>query len=37
MEVRVKVNKKGIIAIPKAIREEVGIREGDIIVMRVGG
>ena len=37
MEVRVKVNKKGMIVIPKAIREEVGIKESDIVVMRVEG
>ena len=35
MEIRVRVNKKGIIVIPKAIREGVGIRESDIVVMRV--
>lgn len=37
MEVRVKVYKKGIIVIPKAIREEVRINEGDIVKMRVEG
>ncbi|AWS00345.1 AbrB/MazE/SpoVT family DNA-binding domain-containing protein [Metallosphaera hakonensis] len=32
---RVKVYKKGIIVIPKEIRETVGIKEGDIIELTV--
>ncbi|AAK43229.1 AbrB/MazE/SpoVT family DNA-binding domain-containing protein [Saccharolobus solfataricus] len=34
---RVKVYKKGIIVIPKEIREKLGIKEGDIIELIVNG
>ncbi|MCH4816800.1 MAG: AbrB/MazE/SpoVT family DNA-binding domain-containing protein [Saccharolobus sp.] len=34
---RVKVYKKGIIVIPKEIREKLGIKEGDIIELVVNG
>jgi AbrB family looped-hinge helix DNA binding protein len=37
MEVRAKVGKKGIIVIPKAIREEAGLKEGDVIIVKVEG
>lgn len=32
-----RVLKKGIVVIPKALREEVGIKEGDLIVIRRTG
>ncbi len=32
-----RVLKKGIVVIPKALRKEVGIKEGDLIVMRRAG
>ncbi|QGA55260.1 AbrB/MazE/SpoVT family DNA-binding domain-containing protein [Sulfolobus sp. E5-1-F] len=34
---KVKVYKKGIIVIPKEIREKLGIKEGDIIELVVNG
>ncbi|BAB67297.1 AbrB/MazE/SpoVT family DNA-binding domain-containing protein [Sulfurisphaera tokodaii] len=34
---RVKVYKKGIIVIPKEIREKIGIKEGDILELTVNG
>jgi AbrB family looped-hinge helix DNA binding protein len=37
METRVRVNKKGVIVIPKALREEIGLNEGDLVKMRVEG
>lgn len=35
MEAITKVNKKGIVVIPKGIREEIGLREGDTVRIRV--
>lgn len=29
-----KVQRKGIIVIPKALREEVGLKEGDIVIAK---
>ena len=37
MEATTKVNKKGIIVIPKGIREMVGLKEGDVVRIRVEG
>jgi AbrB family looped-hinge helix DNA binding protein len=37
METRVRVNKKGVIVIPKVLREEIGLNEGDLVKMRVEG
>ncbi|MCY0883592.1 AbrB/MazE/SpoVT family DNA-binding domain-containing protein [Acidianus infernus] len=34
---RVKVYKKGIIVIPKEVRESIGIKEGDIVELIVDG
>ena len=35
MRIVLKVRKKGIIILPKKLREEVGIREGDEVVVEV--
>mgnify|MGYP001772584201 FL=1 len=35
MEAVTKVNKKGIVVIPKGIREEIGLKEGDTVKIRV--
>ncbi|MEM1627195.1 MAG: AbrB/MazE/SpoVT family DNA-binding domain-containing protein [Sulfolobaceae archaeon] len=35
MEATTKVNKKGIIVIPKGIRDELGLKEGDVVRIRV--
>ncbi|AWR99910.1 AbrB/MazE/SpoVT family DNA-binding domain-containing protein [Metallosphaera hakonensis] len=37
METEIKVNKKGIIVLPKAIREEIGLKEGDVVKVKVEG
>ncbi|MEM4774623.1 MAG: AbrB/MazE/SpoVT family DNA-binding domain-containing protein [Sulfolobaceae archaeon] len=34
---RVKVYKKGIIVIPKEVREKLGIKEGDILELVIDG
>ena len=35
MEAVTKVNKKGIAVIPKGIREEIGLKEGDTVRIKV--
>ena len=35
MEAITKVNRKGIIVIPKGIRDEIGLKEGDVVRIRV--
>ncbi|BFI75734.1 AbrB/MazE/SpoVT family DNA-binding domain-containing protein [Sulfurisphaera ohwakuensis] len=37
METITKVNKKGIIVIPKGIRDEIGLKEGDSVKITVEG
>ncbi|BAB64965.1 putative antitoxin [Sulfurisphaera tokodaii str. 7] len=37
METITKVNKKGIIVIPKGIRDEIGLKEGDAVKITVEG
>ena len=36
MTLKLKVGRKGYIIIPKAIRESVGIEEGDEVIVEVG-
>ena len=35
MTLRVEVGKKGYVIIPKSVRELVGIKEGDVLTVRV--
>ena len=37
MEVAAKVTSKGQVTVPKAVRDALGIREGDEIVFRIEG
>ena len=37
MDVAAKVSSKGQVTVPKAVRDALGIREGDAIVFRVEG
>ena len=37
MTIKVKVGKKGYVIIPKAVRELLGIREGDTLVVKAEG
>ena len=37
MDVAAKVTSKGQVTVPKAVREALGIKEGDAIVFRVEG
>jgi len=37
MDVAAKVTSKGQVTVPKAVREALGIREGDEVVFRVEG
>ena len=37
MTLRVEVGKKGYIIIPKSVRDLVGIKEGDILILTVVG
>ncbi|MBB5254600.1 AbrB/MazE/SpoVT family DNA-binding domain-containing protein [Sulfurisphaera ohwakuensis] len=37
METITKLNKKGIIVIPKGIRDEIGLKEGDAVKITVEG
>ena len=36
MTLRLRVGKKGVVILPKAIRESVGIAEGDNVVVELG-
>jgi len=36
LTLRLKVGKKGVVILPKAIRESVGIEEGDNVIVELG-
>jgi AbrB family looped-hinge helix DNA binding protein len=37
MEIAAKMSSKGQVTVPKAVREALGIAEGDVVVFRVEG